>query len=96
MLEVPVKNSFDLSGRVAVITGGAGLLGGMHAEAIAEMDGSLVLLDLYGEKAEARAKEITATFGVQALGLPADITHNFHRLLCLTRSCAISNPQSSP
>ena len=69
-----VKEAFDLTGRVAIITGGAGLLGVKHAQAIAEMGGILVLLDLDGEKARARAKEIAATFGVQALGLIADVT----------------------
>lgn len=69
----PVREAFDLTGRVAIITGGAGLLGVKHAEAIAEMGGIPVLLDLDGEKAEARAKEIAAAFGVQALGLRADI-----------------------
>ena len=31
-----ISQLFDLSGRVAIITGGAGLLGVQHAEAIAE------------------------------------------------------------
>lgn len=69
-----VKESFDLTGRVAVITGGAGLLGVKHAEAIAEMGGVPVLLDLDGEKAEVSASEITASFNVPALGLRADVT----------------------
>ena len=47
------KNSlekFSLSGQVVVITGGAGLLGNMHAEAILEADGCPVLLDISDEK----------------------------------------------
>ena len=31
-----VRDVFDLTGRVAIITGGAGLLGVKHAEAISE------------------------------------------------------------
>ena len=69
-----VKEAFDLTGRVALITGGAGLLGVKHAEAIAEMGAVPVLLDLEGEKAKARAKEISRSFEVQALGLAADVT----------------------
>ena len=41
-----VKQSFDLTGKVAVITGGAGLLGKKHAEAIAEFGGIPILLDI--------------------------------------------------
>lgn len=70
-----VRQQFDLSGRVAIITGGAGLLGVKHAEAIAEMGGIPVLLDLDGEKVQSCAKEISETFGVQAIGLIADITN---------------------
>jgi len=39
-------NLFDLSGRVAVITGGAGLLGEQHARAIAAAGGIPVLVDI--------------------------------------------------
>lgn len=73
-LEASVRNQFDLAGRVAVITGGAGLLGVRHAEAIAEMGGIPVLIDLDGQGAQARAAEIATVYGVQAVGIGADIT----------------------
>jgi len=69
-----LRDSFDLTGRVAVITGGAGLLGIRHGEAIAELGGIPVLLDLEGAKAEACADAIRARFGVPARGLRTDIT----------------------
>ena len=37
---------FDLSKKVALITGGAGLLGEMHAEAIVECGGEVIIGDL--------------------------------------------------
>ena len=40
-----MSNKFDMSEKVVVITGGAGLLGTMHAEAIAENGGISVLFD---------------------------------------------------
>jgi NAD(P)-dependent dehydrogenase (short-subunit alcohol dehydrogenase family) len=65
---------FSLSGRVAVITGGAGLLGVRHAEAIASAGGIPVLADLRGDDASARAAEIERAFGVPAMGVACDIT----------------------
>jgi NAD(P)-dependent dehydrogenase (short-subunit alcohol dehydrogenase family) len=61
---------FDLTGRVAVITGGAGLLGQKHAEAIAELGGIPVLLDIRGECVEQRAEAV----GGGAVALTADVT----------------------
>lgn len=71
---VSVRQLYDITGRVAVITGGSGMLGIKHAEAIAEMGGIPVLLDIDGEKAVAGATEIRKRFKVQALGLQADVT----------------------
>ena len=38
-----MKNLFDLSGKTALITGGGGLLGPKHAEAIVEYGGKVIL-----------------------------------------------------
>lgn len=67
-------NPFWLDGRVAVITGGAGLFGGEHGAALAAAGGIPVLVDLSAERAEARARELADTYGVPAAGLAADIT----------------------
>lgn len=65
---------FDLTGRVAVITGGGGLLGPRHAAAVARQGGIPVLVDLRLESAERCATEIAARHGVPACALRADIT----------------------
>lgn len=68
------RESFDMTGRVAVITGGAGMLGVKHAEALAEAGCIPVLLDLPHTAAETRAHELADAFGLPATALPADIT----------------------
>jgi NAD(P)-dependent dehydrogenase (short-subunit alcohol dehydrogenase family) len=69
-----VQTLFDLTGRVAVITGGAGLLGTRHAEIIAAAGGSPVLLDLPQAKPESAADAIAKKYRVDASGLAVDIT----------------------
>jgi NAD(P)-dependent dehydrogenase (short-subunit alcohol dehydrogenase family) len=73
-MEGGVRALYDLRERVAIITGGAGLLGRRHAEAIAEMGGAPVLLDLDGERAAAVAREVGEQFGVPATAHAVDIT----------------------
>jgi NAD(P)-dependent dehydrogenase (short-subunit alcohol dehydrogenase family) len=65
---------FDLTGRVAVITGGAGLLGRKHAEIIAAAGGVPVLVDLGTASPEEKARLIKTAAGVAAIGIVADIT----------------------
>jgi NAD(P)-dependent dehydrogenase (short-subunit alcohol dehydrogenase family) len=64
---------FDLSGRVAVITGGAGLLGRKHAEIIAAAGGIPVLIDLVGADPVAKARLIKTAAAAEPLGIVADI-----------------------
>lgn len=64
---------FSLTGRVIVVTGGAGLLGRMHGEAIAEASGIPVLLDLDQASVESAARDIAAKTGARARGLVCDI-----------------------
>ncbi len=68
------QNPFDLTGRIVIVTGGAGLFGRRHAEAIAGAGGTPVLLDLHAGAAEAVAAETAERFGVPARGLGCDIT----------------------
>jgi NAD(P)-dependent dehydrogenase (short-subunit alcohol dehydrogenase family) len=67
-------NLFSLKGRVAIITGGAGLLGMKHAEILAQAGATPVLIDLTAADPAARARSISNQFGVPALGLTGDIT----------------------
>jgi NAD(P)-dependent dehydrogenase (short-subunit alcohol dehydrogenase family) len=69
-----VRDRFDLSGRVAVITGGAGLLGRQHAEAIAEMGGIPVIADIRDQAAKEVATEIAGRHSGGALAVRTDIT----------------------
>jgi NAD(P)-dependent dehydrogenase (short-subunit alcohol dehydrogenase family) len=69
-----LTNSFDLSGRVAVITGGAGLLGEQHAAAIAAAGGIPVLVDIQEQRARDKAAAISTTYEVPAFGCAVDIT----------------------
>jgi NAD(P)-dependent dehydrogenase (short-subunit alcohol dehydrogenase family) len=69
-----VKELFDLTGRVAIITGGAGKLGMQHAAAIAEANGHVVIADLSEEAVSRSARELTDAYGVEAFGVRVDVT----------------------
>ncbi|MEW6657712.1 MAG: SDR family oxidoreductase [Thermodesulfobacteriota bacterium] len=79
------KDLFDLTGRVAVITGGAGLLGRKHAEVVAAHGGIPVLADINGRGARAAAREIARRFRGECLGAATDITRraSLERLLLM-------------
>jgi NAD(P)-dependent dehydrogenase (short-subunit alcohol dehydrogenase family) len=66
------KNLFDLTGRVAIITGGTGLLGQQHAEAIAGAGGIPVLADIRTITASDPA--FRERFGKYACAIEVDIT----------------------
>jgi len=79
MSETPKSNTlpelFDLTGRVATVTGGAGMLGLRHAEAIAEAGGTPVLADLSPEALEAGVGHLRERTGVDALAVEVDISN---------------------
>ena len=68
------KDLFDLSGRVAVITGGTGLLGQQHAEAIAGAGGIPVLADIRLDSVDPNSEAFITRFGDRACAIQADIT----------------------
>jgi NAD(P)-dependent dehydrogenase (short-subunit alcohol dehydrogenase family) len=65
---------FRLDGRVALITGGCGLLGRQHAAAIASAGGIPVLLDIQVANPAGVAAKLTAEFHSPCHGFVADIT----------------------
>ncbi len=69
-----VKEIFNLAGKVAIITGGAGLLGRKHAEAIAEAGGIPVIADLNPAAAKAAVISLAEKYKVDCLGVETDIT----------------------
>ena len=70
-----VEQLFNLAGRVAVVTGGAGLLGYLHGAILAAAGAHVVLLDLPVTEPASRAKQIGAAHGVVCLGLTTDVTN---------------------
>lgn len=69
-----VQTLFDLSGRVAIITGGAGLLGYHHGAILAAAGAHVVLLDLVAANPALRAEQLQLAHGPVCLGLATDIT----------------------
>ena len=67
-----VKELFDLSGRVAIITGGSIGLGRQMAEALAEMGCNLVLCARKKERCEETAHDMEV-YGVRALACACDV-----------------------
>jgi gluconate 5-dehydrogenase len=66
------RKLFDLTGRVAIITGGSVGLGRQMAEGLAEMGASLVLCARKKERCEQAAKELQS-IGVETLALGCDV-----------------------
>jgi NAD(P)-dependent dehydrogenase (short-subunit alcohol dehydrogenase family) len=67
-----VKHLFDLTGRVAIVTGGSIGLGRQMAEGLAEMGASLVLCARKKERCEQAAEELRA-LGVKTLAVGCDV-----------------------
>lgn len=65
---------FDLTGRVTIITGGLGLLGRKHAEAVAAAGGIPVMVDVRSAGEEEQTQEWKELFGESACSIQTDIT----------------------
>ena len=70
-----LQSLFNLAGRVAVITGGAGLLGMKHAEVVAAAGGNPVLVDLPQACPEDRAIELSKKCHCDSFGIAANIAN---------------------
>jgi NAD(P)-dependent dehydrogenase (short-subunit alcohol dehydrogenase family) len=73
-----ILDKFDLTGRVAIVTGGAGLLGREFCRTLAEAGAAVVVADLNEDAVAAEAKAIQAESlqegGSRSIGIKTDVT----------------------
>ncbi len=70
------KNLFDLTGKVALITGAGGLLGPKHAEALIEYGAKVIMSDWHEDRAIEKANELNKMYGEgSAIPLFMDVTN---------------------
>ena len=69
-----VKQLFDLTGRIALVTGGSRGLGLQMAEALAEMGARLALVARKPEELEEARAHLKSALGADALALPCDLS----------------------
>lgn len=70
-----IKELFDLTGKVALVTGGAQNLGLDMAEALAEAGAQVVITSRQADKAAAAAADLAEYLGTPVTGLGLDVTN---------------------
>ncbi|MDN3555237.1 SDR family NAD(P)-dependent oxidoreductase [Halomonas maura] len=68
------RDLFDLTGRVAIVTGGLGILGQHFCRALAEFGAHVVVADLDGDAAGRYASKLARQTGVTCLGQECDVS----------------------
>ena len=68
-----IQEKFDLTGRVAVVTGGVGLLGAEFCRTLAEAGAAIAVVDRNGSASQAAADTLTKS-GYKAQAFTTDIT----------------------
>lgn len=63
----------DLSGKVCVITGGAGVIGSAMVKAMASVGVKIAIVDINPERSEQMAAEVSAEFGNQVIGVEGNV-----------------------
>ncbi len=67
-----MENMFDIRGKVAVITGAGGVLGGSVAKSLVKAEAKIVVLDIRQENLDSRVKELQ-DIGGDAIGLICNV-----------------------
>jgi NAD(P)-dependent dehydrogenase (short-subunit alcohol dehydrogenase family) len=100
---------FDLRERVAIVTGGAGHIGSVIADALAELGSALAIVDIAGERATTIAANIAHERGVETVALavdfedeaavralPATVVARFGRLDIIVNCAALGGTSALP
>lgn len=68
------NNMFSLKGKVAIVTGAAGLIGEEYCDALASFGANVVLCDVNADPAQAMARKLADQHGVQCMAIVCDVT----------------------
>ena len=68
-----MTDPFDLSGRVAIVTGGGTGIGAATARLLAERGAELVIASRSADELERKAEEIAQATGQRCLAVPTDV-----------------------
>jgi len=67
------QGKFNLAGKVAIVTGGAGILGQKFCAGLAEFGAGVAVVDVDNERAAALAAQLLAEYGTEAIGVGCNI-----------------------
>jgi NAD(P)-dependent dehydrogenase (short-subunit alcohol dehydrogenase family) len=68
-----LSNFFDLTGKAAMLTGGAGIIGTRVCHGLAAHGASVAIADINEEGAQTLARDIAATYKTAAIGIACDV-----------------------
>jgi NAD(P)-dependent dehydrogenase (short-subunit alcohol dehydrogenase family) len=69
------RNLFSLKNKVAIVTGGAGILGRQFCSILAEFGANVAVVDINYELAEEFASELETKYGQKSVGFFCDVTN---------------------
>jgi 3-oxoacyl-[acyl-carrier protein] reductase len=88
MTKAVMEGGFDLTGRVAVVTGGGTGIGAATARRLAEFGTEVVVASRSAEELERKAAEIAAATGRRCLAVPTDVKDEAQCVRLIERTLA--------
>ena len=89
------RKSFELQDKVAVVTGGIGILGRKFCAGLAEFGAKVAVVDLDENEARSYANELQNIYGVKCIGVANIISRHARNCAAISKECirTVSSPR---